>query len=186
MKKLLITTVLIAVLAACAVSVSAQQPDIYLVPAPGSSGLSVRDLKINSDINIPNWGKLTAVSFDVYDKLWSTDYNYPISSGTEANLAVLRVDVTNITGSAKDYIANAEVNVYFDNIYQFEGEARQFDYDISENNYVTEKLRFPIQSWYQGHYAFICKLPNAVMDAKESLYMVIRMDDVELTYAIRK
>lgn len=39
---------------------------------------------------------------------------------------------------------------------------------------------------YTGHYAFGCTLPNAVVNSKKPLRMVITIDGNELTYNIRK
>lgn len=153
--------------------------------------VSLDDLKINQEVEIEGWGILTLTSFefanrfDYFDKEFRT-YACEYDSGNEADYALLRMDITNTTKKDKDYLTEVEVKVIYDDDYEFKGWCYQYDFDRSVNRVLHKDNQFVIEPLYQGHYLFGCTLPNAVVNGKKPLQMIITIDGNELIYNIRK
>lgn len=129
----------------------------------------------------------------VFTKMYWND------SGTTADFAWLVINITNLQKQEIAYIKEASVKVIFDDEYEYGGWVRQFNYD-----YNTEVFRAsyegvyaktatldpaneePVGMLYTGNYAFGCTLPNAVVESKHPLRMVIMLGGNEITYNIRK
>lgn len=123
-------------------------------------------------------------------------------SGADADYYVLYVDITNTTGNAKNYLSQAEVKVVYEDAreYEFMGWCYQLNHNNRVNDYgessdarnqntrwvIDGADQFSIDPMYQGHYLFGCTLPNAVVNSKKPLRMVITIDGNEITYNIRK
>ena len=51
---------------------------------------------------------------------------------------------------------------------------------------IDRNDQFPVGPMYTGHYFFGCTLPNAIVNGKAPLRMIISLDGLELTFNIRK
>lgn len=121
-------------------------------------------------------------------------------SGTEAEFAWLKADVTNLQKTEDSFMNDITVKVIYDDEYEYDGWIRQFNYDYSKSEVYrykeTSVIGWPvclspvdemsISPMYKGHYAFGCTLPNFVVEDKESpLRMIITIGGNTLTYNIR-
>lgn len=135
-------------------------------------------------------------------------------SGSTAEFAMLRIDITNLQKQSVSISEDATVKVVYDEGYEFAGWVRQSNHDylpriyihkhtleanIGQNpldpeglpTYATELMLDPendepIAMMYTGHFFFGCTLPNEVITSKKPLRMEIKLGDNELTYHIRK
>lgn len=173
--------------------------------------VSLDDMQIDAEAEVPGCGIVCLTSFEFADMLGVYPWDAAAGigkyekAGEEAEFAILRLDITNTTTSEKDFLADCEVRVFFDEDYEYGGWKRQSNYDNRtwsftnmEKNYepdlnrqnerwaIDVKDQFPIEPMYVGHYIFGCTLPNAVVDSDKPLRMVITLDGNELTYNIRK
>ena len=176
--------------------------------------VSLDDIKLNAEIEIEGYATITPTSFAFQDGLgaYQAGKNTPAVpgarfydyywSGTEAEYAILFMDMLNITAKPQDYLANCEVKVVYDDSFEYAGWYYQRNYDnlTNDRNYeldadkdhqntnwaINPADQFAINSMYEGHYIFGCTLPNAVVNSKKPLRMVITIDGNELTYNIRK
>lgn len=157
------------------------------------------DIKINSSCEIENYGTFLATSFEFVDVLAKFNAGkggaYDVGnmkSGNDAEYAVLKVDLTNITTADKNFLEQCEVKVVFNEKYEYQGWQYQYDYDNTTdydyniNAVIHQDDQFAIGPMYQGHYCFGCTLPNSVVTSKEPLQMVITIDGHEIIYNIRK
>ena len=119
-------------------------------------------------------------------KWWSENQVVLNDSKTQADFAMLRMDILNKSGMPTDFIGKVEVIVVFDDNTKFNGWVRQYDYDIDSAFPLNPADNFSIDPYYVGHYVFGCTLPNAVVNSKDPLRMEIKLDENELTYYIRK
>ncbi|MBR6901042.1 MAG: hypothetical protein IKN30_03150 [Synergistaceae bacterium] len=147
---------------------------------------------------------------------WS--YNYPMvyvskksyehyadctfeDSGTDAEFAWLKVDVTNLQKQEVNLIRETKIKVIYDDEYEYDGWIRQFNYNYSKSEVYSKNKEAGVIGWpvclspademaiqpmYKGHYAFGCTLPNFVVEDKDSpLRMEITMGENKLIYNIR-
>lgn len=155
-------------------------------PATEAELVSLDDIKIGVDITIDDYGVLTPLAYTVQDTLPKAEVYDWYRSGTEAEFAVLKIDILNMSMREKSFLEDVEVKVVYDDRYEYGGWAYQFDYNRSAESAIKKDDAFPIGPMYQGHYCFGATLPNAVFNAKEPLRMVVTIDGHEITYNIRK
>lgn len=179
-------------------------------PSAATEPVSLDDIKLERELTIDGYARITPTSFAFKDKngyyiqgrdylSWAEDDYY--MSGNEADFAFLRMDIINLNRKEKNFLENCTVKVVYDDVYEYEGWMRQYNYNNTSHNAsgfgvdagkqntewtINPDDVFPILPMYEGHYAFICTLPNSVVNAKESLRMVVTLDGNELTYNIRK
>lgn len=203
---LLVLSMLLSVSAALADGMGVQ---VIGGPATESEPVSLDDFKLNTEATIDGYGILLATEFVFKDQLgyyrsgrtdvYNTDDFY--YSGNEADYALLKMDITNISTKPRDFLTSCEVKVIYDDVYEYGGWFYQYNYnngtyDSSKSgedrkkqntNWVINQAdQFAINPMYQGHYVFGCTLPNAVVNSKAPLRMVITIDGNEITYNIRK
>ena len=131
---------------------------------------------------------------DVYDR---NDY---FQSGNEADYALVFANIVNLQNEPVDFLADCEVKVVYDDTYEFLGWSYQRNYDNSvygdgpvkedhdaqnTNWAINADDQFLIDPLYTGHYIFGCTLPNAAVQGKESLQMIVRIKGTEIVYNIR-
>ena len=117
-----------------------------------------------------------------------------MKSGANAEFAWLEMEVTNLGKEGMDFTQQATVKVVFDEEYEFAGWVRMenYDYDTHDGNkFLVRSVLDPANSemtemMYTCHMVFGCTLPNAVVEGKEPLQMIITLGGNELTYNIRK
>lgn len=118
-------------------------------------------------------------------------------SGNNADFAMLKVDITNLSKEANKFIEQSSVKVVYDDDYEFGGWIRQINYDFNKRTVyydwtemgpatISPDDEVEIDMMYTGTYVFGCTLPTAVIEGKEPLRMEITLGDNELTYHIRK
>lgn len=218
MKKILSVLLVLVTLLSCSVAMAEMGVQIIGGPETETEPVSLDDIKLNVDAVIDGWGTITPTSFVFQDGMGAYDegerelynrnsipgerYHY-YWSGADAEYSIFYVDILNTSLSPKDYLANCEVKVIYDDVYEYGGWYYQRNYNnTSDDNYnykisadkgrqninfaINAADQFAIDPMYQGHYIFGCTLPNAVVNSKKPLRMVITIDGNELTYNIRK
>ena len=193
MKKLLSFTLACLMILSLSVTAFATDLGVQIIGGPQmeTEAVNLDDLKMNVEAEIDGWGTIQLTSFDFYDELGYHAW-YPssggqwITSGKEADFAILRMDITNTTLKAKDFLSDVSVKVVFDDTYEYAGWCYQSDYDWDKDYAINPQGQFVIEPMYQGHYMFGCTLPNAVVNSKKPLRLEIQMDDLEMVYFIRK
>lgn len=144
-------------------------------------------------------GKGVLYSIEWYSSIY---YNsiFGAESGNNAEYAWFLVDLTNMQKVPVKFMEEVAVKVIYDDEYEYQGWVRQFNYDYDTTRVVEGDTGYgtfiraainpvdeePIDIVYTGHYVFGCTLPNAVVEDKAPLRMVIMLGDNELTYHIRK
>ena len=92
------------------------------------------------------------------------------------------------------------VKAIYDDVYEYGGWAYQRNYNNGVGNaklevdkqkqnsrwVINAADQFAISPMYEGHFIFGCTLPNAVINSKKPLRLVITIDGNEITYNIRK
>ena len=171
-------------------------PETAVEFTPHDAGDST-EIKLNETIDIPDWGEITVTKVDVFDsyrlyykKGWSDEYE----SGVEADFVILYLDIVNTGLVPHDYLAEAPaysmpvVRVVYKDAYEYEGKAFQVNQDWNSDGLIgmESDLNYPIKPMYVGHYMFLCKLPNAVIERKDSLRMTFIIDENSFTYTVRK
>lgn len=209
MKKLISLFLVLVITVVCTAVVFAEM-GVQVIGGPSTETLpvSLDDIKLNVDVTIDGYGILTPTAYKVQDTLGyyrqgktDPDTNW-YNSGQEAEYVLLRMDILNLSTREKEFIENVEVKVVYDDKYEYAGWAYQYNYNNkvhSNSNWygtdanvqnvefvIAKEDVFPIGSMYQGHYSFGATLPNAVVNSKAPLRMIITMDGNEITYNIRK
>ncbi len=143
--------------------------------------------------------------------LYSNDWRYAYAnwqeSGSGAQFAWFRIDITNTNESIEDMTKNISVKYVYRDEFEFGGWIRLIDYsrilmDYSDGcvtRYGYELNMHPAQIVVHpdnnatigymttGNYVLGCTLPNYVVeDTKAPLRIEIKLGDNELTYHIRK
>ena len=203
-KLLLVMLVLSMLLSASAALAEGMGVQVIGGPETETEPVSLDDVKLNVDVEIEGYGILTPTSFEYTDTLryykkgqHNTDNHQECyySSGNEADYALFRMDITNTQMKAVDYTKAATVIVWYDDVYQYAGWVYQYNYNNVDNHgdrgggdvrVINAEDNFVIEPMYEGHYAFGCTLPNAVVNSKKPLRMVVTIDGNEITYNIRK
>ena len=162
-----------------------------------SESVSLDDLKIDVQVDIPGFGRLKATSYNVQDtfeqyKLQS-DNRTTIKSGLEAQFVLLKFDILNTTTKPMNYLTDVEVKAVNDDLYEFAGWYGQYDWNKSGGNtkvsaeaILKSDDYFAIDPMYTGHYVVGCTLPNAVIEEKTPLRLEFKIGGNEITFNIRK
>lgn len=192
MKKLLCLALALMMLLGLSSIAFAADMGVQVIGGPEAETESVNldDLKMNEEAVIDGWGNLTITSCSFEDILkkydkggWSDGY---YSSGTEADYLLIRMDITNTTVKSKNFLSNVEVKVIYDQDYEYAGWFYQYDYNKDNNRVIHSDNIFSIDPMYAGHYVFGCALPNAIVNSKKPLQMIITIGGNEITYNVRK
>lgn len=211
MKKILSMLLVLSMLLGCSVAMAEMGVQVIGGPDVDSEPVSLDDVKLNTKVTIDGYGELTLTQFTYENRLLSYEAGSSINamgydSGADADFAILRADITNIAVTARDFLANCEVKCVFDDVYEYQGWVYQYNYDNKTGEYsysrfsngdcvgytdaqtfvIAKDDNFAINPMYTGHYCFGCTLPNAVVNSKKPLRIVIMMDGNEITYNIRK
>lgn len=142
---------------------------------------------------------------------WNEAYQYAFwnDSGTGAEFAWLMLDITNLQKQEVNFMQEITVKVVYDDEYEYMGWVRQFNHDYETPVYrhdagenftcytvdndpnrglfaLDPENEFPIGMVYTGNYVIGCTLPNAVVESKRPLKMIVNIGGCELTYIIRK
>lgn len=183
---LLILSILMTVSVALAEGMGVQ---VIGGPVAETEPVSLDDFKLNTSVTIDGYATITGTEYLVWD-----EFNYRKSeyssgkyeSGQEAEYVWLKLDILNLTTTARDYLTQYEVKVVYDDVYEYAGWAYQCDYDWNSGQGISKDYNFAIEPMYTGHYYFGCTLPNAIINSKAPLTMIINIDGNEITYNIRK
>ena len=208
MKKVVSMVLALLMFLSCS-AVFAESMGVQVIGGPEveSEPVSLDDIKLNAEIDIPGFAKLIPTSYQVVDTLFSyaegrneTSYyeNASYYSGNEADYAILRFDILNTQRKPVNFLDKYEVRVVYDDEYEYLGWAYQYNFNNKSYEYNNDTKtanesfvikpadNFAIDPMYEGHFAFGCTLPNAVITNKAPMKMVITIDGNELTYNIRK
>lgn len=212
MKKLVLSLFVLTFIACTVLADDSMGVKMISKNGDASSTVSLDDMQLNVEVPIEGYGVLKATSFEFFDwlgyykegKTWVDDPKR-YTTGTEADFAMLRMDIVNRMTKPKNFIENVKVKVIFEDYYEYEGWCYQFNYDNGYRNWsgeyfdgnvdankqnkkwvISTKDNFEIKPMYTGHYVFGCTLPNAIIDSKSPLRMEITMDGNVITYNIRK
>ena len=211
MKKILSMLLVLSMLFGCSVAMAEMGVQVIGGPDVDIEPVSLDDVKLNASVSIDGYADIFLTEFSYKDILGFyvqgkhdidpyKDWYYV--SGADADFAVLRVDLTNLSTKDKQFLENCEVKVVFDDTYEYGGWCYQYNYNnatydwsgtfgslnkIQNTEFVINKEDvFAVGPMYTGHYAFGCTLPNAVINSKKPLRLVITIDGNEITYNIRK
>ena len=188
MKKMLLFVVLTVLLTVS--SVFAQGGIQIINPQNNnSSNMDYLDnVKVGSEYEIEDWGIITIYNYaTLVDYTDETGYkddliqNYSDKPG--ADTVILCMDIVNITLKAKNYLKNISVKTVYDDKYTIDGWWVQQDKDRKS---LKSSQVFEIDPFYEGHYMFGTTVSDYIMKDSKPLRMVITIDDIELTYNIRK
>ncbi|MBR3494039.1 MAG: hypothetical protein IKH38_01300 [Clostridia bacterium] len=210
MKKILSMLLIFSVLFGCSAALAEMDVQIISGPDMVTEPVSLDDIQLGIEVDIDGYATLLPTSFEFVDGLgaykagkrevhynWD-DCNQWYASGNDAEYAILRMEITNLNTRTKNFLENCEVRVVFDDLYEYAGWFYQYNYDNGtydrhsfknqqNRNYVINKADiFSINPMYTGHYCFGCTLPNAIVNSKKPLRMVITIDGNEITYNVRK
>ncbi|MBQ8110548.1 MAG: SH3 domain-containing protein [Clostridia bacterium] len=173
-----------------------------------TQGQSYDDVQIGVAVSMGQKGSATVTGFSFKDQIGfyqagahsvgsAQDYYL---SGSDADFAVLKMDITNGEGTQVDYLANCKVQVS-DGTNTYGGWAFQqnpdnasamdisygFDSGVQNQNWVINAAdNHAIAPAAQGHYMFGCTLPNAVVNATGLLKMTVTVRDSSFVYYIRR
>lgn len=210
MKKILsLLLVLSMLLSASAALAEGMGVQVIGGPETETEPVSLDDLKLNAEAEIEGYAKVTLTSFEFVDMLGYYDagehdlfYDKEnmYSSGAEAEFAILKVDILNTAPTNKNFLNACEVKAVFDEVYEYGGWCHQYNWNniVNESTgYLNRGMQnttwviakddwFEIGPMYSGHYAFGVTLPNAVVNSKAPLKLIIIIDGNEITYNIRK
>ena len=211
MKKMLSLLLVLSMLLSCSAAL-AEGMGVQVIggPAVETEPVSLDDLKLETDAEIDGWGILTLTGYEVQDALgyyraghtsvYDAGADYYVS-GQEADYAVVYADILNTQLKDKNYLESVSVKAVYDDVYEYAGWAYQRDYNNATYNYYSLEAdknkqnfrwvinaadQFAISPMYEGHYIFGCTLPNAVINGKKPLKLIITIDGNEITYNIRK
>lgn len=183
-------TLLIIVMLLAMTALFAEEKGVTLISSPGSNNEkgTLEDMKLNQSIKVDKFGKITLTEIKEVD---SYGYQYNgyhhrddnWNSGTEANYLYIKADILNTNKENYDYLKKCSVTAYYDDGFVYSGWAEQFNWDNSKQ-YRSDK--FAIKPMYYGHYGFFVTLPNSVLEDTAPLKIVVKMDNVEFTYYVRK
>lgn len=169
--------------------------EIQTITIDDNSEKSFNVVKLNTPIEISDFAKVTFTSFEYIDELdyqdeWNDGVNYGDAtyiSGANAECAMLRTDVVNITNNAEDYAKLFTLKVIYKDKYVYEGSVNQYNYDDTDKCVKKNGISAEIDPFYEGHYALWAYLPNAIVNDKTgSLKMIIKLGDYEITYIVQK
>lgn len=213
MKKYFAVLSLVLVLCLCG-SALAEGMGVQVIGGPETKTepVSLDDIKLNASVSIENYATIVPTSFAFVDMLgyynqgggyspsygWSDGHNCFLS-GNDADYALLKMDIINLSTLSKNFLSQCEIKVVFDDVYEYAGWCYQYNYDYEKVDWdkvwggkankecvIQQADEFEIGPMYAGHYAFGCTLPNAVINSDASLCLIINMDGNEITYNIRK
>ena len=209
MKKILSMLLVLSMLLGCSVAM-AMEVQVIGGPDTETEPVSLDDIQLNAEADIEGYGTLFPTEFAFADwlgyyKAGKTEvdwYNFQYQSGQDAEYAILRMDITNTSTKPRDFLTNCEVKMVYDDLYEYAGWFYQVNYnnatyndngrfgvDSKQQNYrwaINAADNFAIDPMYQGHYIFGCTVPNAVVNGKKPLRLVITIDGNEITYNVRK
>lgn len=210
MKKIISILLVLSMLLGCS-AMAEMGVQVIGGPDTETEPVSLDDVKLNVEAEIDGYGIFLPNEFAFADWLgfYRKGYNEPswnnnnwrYRSGNDAEYAILRVDITNTATDQRDFLANCEVKAVYDDVYEYAGWYYQVNYDNKtyyDSDYGEDNRKqnvrwainaadnFAIGPMYTGHYIFGCTLPNAVVNAKKPLKLIITIDGNEITYNIRK
>ena len=193
MKKLFCFALALTLLFSLSATAFAADAGVQNLSAPETETepVSLKDFKLNAEAEIDGWGSITATKGDFTDDLQCHDKDHRFnfySSGKDADYYLIWMDITNTTLKEKDYLRDETVTVIYDDKYEYAGFCYQYDYNaLYGDEYVLyPDQNFAIEPMYTGHYVFGCTLPNAIVEGKKPLRMIITIDGSEIVYNIRK
>lgn len=196
MKKRKLLNVLACVMAAVMIlgtaATAEEEQDLGVVMIGGdeeedaSEPVSLDDIKIGKEIEIPDYAIFTPTEYTVEDKFYN-DGNIE-NSGNTAEYAILYFSLMNQKTETVDF--NAEISsivVTYNEKYQYAGWSFQRNADLSDTKMgLSSSHQFGIDPMYEGLYMVGCTLPNAVIEGTEPLVLTFKIGENEVTYNIRE
>lgn len=182
-------TLLIIVMLLAMTALFAEEKGVMLISSGSNTEKgSPEDMKVDKEVKIDKFGKIKLTEVKEvdsyayqYNSYWGRDDKW--NSGTEANYLYIKADILNTNKEDYDYLKKCTVTAYYDDGFVYSGWAEQFNWDNSKQ-YRSDK--FAIKPMYYGHYGFFVTLPNSILEDTAPLKIVVKMDDVEFTYYVRK
>lgn len=213
-KTLVVTVMLLAIFTLCFAADNNMGVKALGNDKTANEKVSLDNLVVGKEVEIEDYAIVKPTEFGFFDSLgyynkgsrdigaYGSMYGGYYYSESEAEFAILRVDLTNTAIEAKDFLKNCSVKVVFNDKYEYEGWSYQSNYDkFANNNYyrleedkgkqnkryaINSGEQFAINPMYVGHYIFGCTIPNTIVESTKPLKMIITIDGNELTYNIRK
>ena len=195
MKKRLVFVLTIAMVLPASMAFAGEANDpmaVTLISGPEeeeAEPVSLDDVKTDKEIEIDGFGNITFTKFEYLDDaIIDKTAGYKTKSGEEAEYACLYADILNTKTRTTDYLADVEVKAIYDDVYEYGGWAYMINRDVRDDAFLSsdDKHAYSVDPMYTGHYVFGVTLPNAVVNGKEELKMVVKVGGNEMTYFIRK
>lgn len=193
MKKILCVALALTMLLGLSATAFAADAGVQNLSGPEveTEPVNLEDFKLNAEAEIDGWGSIIATRGEFSDYLQCHDKDHRFdfyNSGKDADYYLIWMDITNTTLREKEYLRDVTVTVIYDDKYEYSGFCYQYDYNsYAGDEYVLyPDQNFAIEPMYTGHYVFGCTLPNAIVEGKKPLRMIITIDGSEIVYNIRK
>ena len=156
-----------------------------------SAAETLDNIKEGEEYEIADWGIIHFIDYGQRDYTIKKEGYRDAESDGETGADYVRVffKITNISLSPKNYLDKISVKAVYDDRYVINGSWAQWDdYDqqTSTGYYVRQNDVYPIDPFYAGFYSFGVTLPDYIINDTKPLRLEITIDDVELTYNIRK
>ncbi len=200
MKKILSMILILSMLYSMSTAFAEDSMGVQIIGDYNTEPVSLDNIIIGEEVEIDSYAILLPTKFAWQDTLpyyekgqttHSSIFSYYLySSGSDAEYAIIYMDITNATSKPKSFLNNCDVKCIFEGSTEIEysGWYYQQNYDnhLGDEYVIDHADEFTIGPMYTGHYVFGCTLPNAVVNSKKPLRMVITIDGTEITYNIRK
>ena len=154
-------------------------------------GARAESLRKGERMTVPDLGRVQITGYYQADQFGYFPPGNPrgtlkyYDSGVETEYIYVRMSITNTGDYYKDYLISAFVEANYDEVYKYGGWSYQYA-DLKSNSVLSKGDCFPIAPGKTGYFCFGCTVPNAVVNSKKPLRMIITIDGNEITYNIRK
>ena len=180
---------------------------LVLLCTGSAQAQNAEDNQSLGSVDFADYATITFTSFafcdDIpyVDKAWSEVVSFPFNSpkrdrwdrdsryysGGDAEYALLQVDIVNLTINPQNYKeAMSSIIFVYKDTYEFEGTLYQYNANTYPDRIQTVATK-NVDPMYEGHFAIVCMLPNAVVkDTASPLKVEIEMADHQIIHHIRK
>jgi len=154
-----------------------------------NESISLDDLKLNNEIELPGYGFITAIEFGFLEEIGyyhENGYAYSYEGSNSDQYAWLYFTILNKRTTELNFMTDiTDIVVTYDNTYKYAGWTMQCNLDKGNPRY-GDMVQFAIKPMYLGAFFVACTLPNAVVEGSEPLKMTFKIGENEITYNIRK
>ncbi len=149
---------------------------------------SFDDIKIGDEFKIDDWGIIRIIDDLKYDSYYDGEgYQCGSYDGIEkADEIGLYINIINLSLAPKDFLKDVNVIMNYNDQYEINGYWQESKKSGGGTGCVYEKNRSALAPFFEGFFWFGAKVPDYIVNDSKPLRLEITIDDVELTYYIRK